>query len=471
MPPTKTQNHELVNNLMGLLMAYRPVFGQARVYWRVVGLLMGEVFAFGRHTVTQVLLTLGVQTEDWSAWYRLFSRGRFREERMAEVLFGQTLAHVGSEDLYVVGGDGMQVPRSSRTMEGTSWLPCPRTPVFRRGIHRAQRFFHGSWLLPAENGYSRALPLRFLPAFPAKAVQQVYAACKEWEAAVQFLGWVRQQLDGQGRQGQELLGVFDGSYETVDFWRMLPERVTALVRTAKNRCLHCLPPPQTGRGRRRKYGERAPAPQAWLSERRGWQTVTLTIRGVPRRLVYRLEGPFLRPGAPDRPLFLLVVRGQNWSRHGRQHRRRPAFYLINAVQRDDQWVLPLPTETLLFWAWQRWELEVTHRELKSTFGLGEKQCWNAHAAVTSVQWSAWVYALLLLAGYRSWGLCRGPAVPSPWWHGAPRWSFNTLWRGFRAALWGDPQFYALWPVSPGTWYKKETCLSALANAIHASARL
>ncbi|MDQ7034772.1 MAG: hypothetical protein Q9P01_08020 [Anaerolineae bacterium] len=29
--------------------------------------------------------------------------------------------------------------------------------------------------------------------------------------------------------------------------------------------------------------------------------------------------------------------------------------------------------------WQRWEVEVCHRELKSNFGLGNKQCHNPHA--------------------------------------------------------------------------------------------
>jgi hypothetical protein len=42
--------------------------------------------------------------------------------------------------------------------------------------------------------------------------------------------------------------------------------------------------------------------------------------------------------------------------------------------------------------WPRWELEVAHREGKSGFGIGDKQGWNPRAAVTSVQWSAWLYS-------------------------------------------------------------------------------
>ncbi|MDQ7033301.1 MAG: hypothetical protein Q9P01_00235 [Anaerolineae bacterium] len=38
------------------------------------------------------------------------------------------------------------------------------------------------------------------------------------------------------------------------------------------------------------------------------------------------------------------------------------------------------------------------------FWTSNKQCHNPHAAVLSVQWSAWVYSIMLLAGYRTWGL-------------------------------------------------------------------
>jgi len=46
------------------------------------------------------------------------------------------------------------------------------------------------------------------------------------------------------------------------------------------------------------------------------------------------------------------------------------------VQSDNQWQLLLPVETLLAWLWQRWELEVAHREMRGGFGVGEKQCWH-----------------------------------------------------------------------------------------------
>ena len=172
---------------------------------------------------------------------------------------------------------------------------------------------------------------------------------------------------------------------------------------------------------------------------------------------FQVLGPFVRDGLPERPLFLIVVKGmhrQVGKRKPRWHHSKPAFYLVSAQQVAGMWQLPLPIDTLLAWLWQRWELEVAHREMKSGFGVGEKQCWNPHATIASVQWSVWVYALLLLAAYRTWGLLNGPPIPTRWWSGAPRWSFNTLWRQYRLACWGTPQFQALWTRTPGNWLKK-----------------
>ena len=151
------ENEQLLKHLFDLLRAHRGVFKQERVYQRAVGLVLAEVFVFARHTVTQLLMSLGLTEQDWSAWYRLFSAGRFQAERASAVVLAETLAHVASDEVYVVAGDGTQTPRSSRKLEGSGWLPNLRTPKFRVGIHAAQRWFNGSWLMPAEEGYSLSL--------------------------------------------------------------------------------------------------------------------------------------------------------------------------------------------------------------------------------------------------------------------------------------------------------------------------
>ena len=194
----------------------------------------------------------------------------------------EMLSEVPKEMPFAVGGDGFHVPRCSQKMPGTGWMRGLNTAKFRPGIQRGQRFVEGSWLTPMVNGYSRAIPLRCLPAFTLKAV-----ACKETEpqtevqAGLTFLSWTRQQMDEAGRTEQMLLTLNDGSYDTLNFWSKLPDRTIGVVRSARNRCLYALPDGNAHGNR--KYGEKAPAPHLWLKQRKGFthQDVGCVARPVP----------------------------------------------------------------------------------------------------------------------------------------------------------------------------------------------
>jgi hypothetical protein len=461
----------LLVELLELLAAFRPAFGQARSYRRCVALVFGSVCAFARHTLSQLLLALGVTEGDWSAWYRLFSKQRIDVDALDAELVRQTLPEIPGAGPYAVAMDGVQVPRRSLKLPGTSWLRAPRTPKWKPGIHRAQRFFHLAALLPiTPQGYGRALPLRFVPAFPPKAVPGRTAPRTEVQAACAELLWLRRQLDAAGRAAQVLLGVADGAYSAAELWAGLPPRTALVARCAKNRALFRPPEPpaRPRRGAPRKYGERAPTPTDFLHERGGWQQAIVPVRGRSIPLRYRVEGPSLVRKAPTRPLFLLVVAGVRQPRI----RREPTFWLVSAVPTaDGGWALPDPAPELLGWAWQRWEIEVCHRELKSGFGLGEPQCWNQTATEVVTAWQAWAYAVLVLAGVRAWGLEGAPLhPPGRWWPGARRWSLGTLWRGYRQALWGGGNFSSLPLSSTDDWWLIAASNGSLGNAITASLR-
>jgi hypothetical protein len=84
----------LVAALLGLLAAHRGAFRRERPYQRCTALVFAGLFAFARHTVTQLLTALGLVEADWSGWYRLFSvprldygalTGRFLRETLAQI--------------------------------------------------------------------------------------------------------------------------------------------------------------------------------------------------------------------------------------------------------------------------------------------------------------------------------------------------------------------------------------------------
>lgn len=459
----------LLPELLRLVEQGKGTYGQVRVFNRVLGMVMAELFAFGRHTITQLLCVLGLTAEDWSAWYRIFSEERFDEEQTSAVMVREMLSSVAEQAPFVIGVDGFHVPRCSQTMPGTGWMRGLQTAKFKPGIQRGQRFVEGSWLPPIVEGYSRAIPIRCLAAFTAKSVPCAEEPRTEVAAGLTIMAWMRSQMDAAGRCAQPLLSLADGSYDTLPFWAGLPERTVAVVRTARNRCLYELPAADAHGNR--KYGDQAPAPHEWLKERKGFQRQTVMVRGQARPMRYRVEGPFVRDGLPDIPLFLIIVGGGKRPPGARRKQYQPCFFLVSALCIAGVWSLPLPIADLLAWLWQRWELEVAHRQMKTGLGLGEKQCWNQAATIATVQWSLWLYALMMLTGYRIWGHDAGSQPPGLWRKAPKRWSFNTLTRSLRTELWQHPYFRPTWSWSRTNWLENEPFCDNLFNAVLGSARI
>lgn len=461
----------LLGTLDTLIARHRPAVQQARTFQRLRTLTFGHLLAFGRHTITQSLIALGLHTVDWSGAYRLFSTPRVAEADLAHHLTQAALDLVPETGPVVAVVDGVQIARHSRRMPGTSWFKHPGTPAFRAGIHRAQRFVDLALLTPVTtNGYSRALPLRWLPAAPAKAVAVTgQPARTEVAAALDGIGWLRAELDQADRTTQPLLVVGDGLYSATEMWAGLPGRVRLLARCPRNRALFAFPvdpaPGARRRGRRRLYGEQAKAPHDWLQEQAGWSQTEVGVRGRTIPLTYRVEGPYRLKRAAGHPVWLLVVRGV--AGDARRKRRQPGFWLVSAVADDDgTWQLPLPATDLLALAWQRWEVEVTHRECKTDFGVGEVQCWNEHSAYGAIQWQVWVYSLLVLAGLLTWGLAPGPVTPLGGWRtSANRWSLGRLHEGIRRELWQAGEFQPVWLRTTGTWTEMADWMAARTNLV------
>lgn len=431
---------------------HRSGFGQERTYRRALLLAIGMICAFGSHTLTQAIAAIGADKLDWTAWYRLFARKRVDMAVLSGMLLEQTLKHVAKDDVYAIGSDVTSITRSSKTMPLTNWAVAKCTAPFRRGLVRAQRFVTCVWFAPIDHGYTRAFPLRFLPAPSAKSVPCATPVRNEWQTALQYIQWVRAQLDGVGRSLQTVLFIGDGAYDSNKFLGGLPDAVVALVRTAKNRRLREMPGAYSGRGRRCVYGPRVDTPNTINASAEGRRKYSFELRGRWLTVTFKLVGPYLLQGLPGKPFYLLVLTGAKWYVKGKrgktsERRRDPAFFLVNAVQKNGLWQPPLPVETLIQWAFQRWEMEVAHREMKASFGVGDTQAWGFHSSVLVVEWMAWLYSVMLLAGFRTYGLFGLSRRSHAWSHLARRWSFNALWSEFRSQIWRIPEFRALYSNS------------------------
>lgn len=426
--------------------------------------------------MSQMLVTLGLGSMDWTAAYRLFNGGRVGMEQAAALLVEQVATVVGvREAVLPVVVDGTQVPRTSRRMPGCGYARHPRTPFWRRGIHLAQRYVGISVLLPrSPAGDSRSVPLRWLLLRTGKTTPMGQEPERsETRGALELMDWLREAWDAVGRHTQPLLVVGDGSYSTAPVLAQLPPRTGLLARCAKNRVLVALPTYRhQGRGRQPRYGERGPSPQQVLHLRRGWRQTRFWVRGRQVSPRYHLSGPWLVKGAPFTPVMLLVVRGVDRGRGVTRRQREPSFFLVTvSMTAEDDWTLPLPVEELLAWAWQRWEVEVMHRELKSSFGLGEQQAFSDQGAASVIPWVLWVYALLILTGYQVWGMGPGTVPDLGRWWIARRWSVGRLLQGMRTELWHLGEFQPVWLRSPDTWHEITVWIATQTNAVAGARRI
>jgi hypothetical protein len=261
-----------------LLLAHRSAGRQNRTFWRATLLVLGLLFSFGRHTLTQVLAAVGLGHLDWSAAYRLFTVPRLDGEVLSQGLLQQTRAHVPADQSYVVVTDSVQLSRHRRLL-GSSWLVHPKTPPFRRGVHRALRWLDLAWLAPLRpTGSSRAPSLRCEPACPVRAARPPgVAARSEGDAALAARRWLRRALDQAGRASQRILALGDGPVASPRSGGLSRRGWTwwcAVVTTGRS-----LPsrPHVAGADGPAGMGN-APTPGGWLRERAGW-TTTRWMRG------------------------------------------------------------------------------------------------------------------------------------------------------------------------------------------------
>ena len=107
---------------------------------------------------------------------------------------------------------------------------------------------------------------------------------------------------------------------------------------------------------------------------------------------------------------LLVVApvGYRISKNGRKYYRQPAYLLTTD--------LTTPAVLLLQDYFDRWGIEVNHRDEKEILGVGQAQVWNEHSIKKVPALLVALYSWLMLAGLE----CYGPgriAVYEP----LPRW--------------------------------------------------
>lgn len=356
-----------------------------------------------RATMTNLLCTSGLQQLDWSAHYRLYSRGRADEN----VLFDQVRQcleqSLAPNAPLVVAVDDTIVRKTGVHAHGVRWRRDPLGPPFQANLVRAQRYLQFSAAWPLAEGNARMLPIDFqhVPGAgkPARDADAAALAahkeqCKQRSLNTQTLQRM-ERLRGACPPQRQMVFVGDGSYTNRSIVRGLPANSTFIGRMRKDAVLHCLPhaKPNGANGRPRSYGQSAPTPEAVRSDETiPWQRVSAFAAGKVHDFRIKTLGPVLwRKAGADKAVRIIVIAPLSYRlRQGaRLLYRRPAFLLCTDVD--------LPLEQLLQYYLWRWGIEVNVREEKTLIGTGQAQVRNPSATQHLPAVTVAAYAMLWAA--------------------------------------------------------------------------
>jgi len=481
--PSPEGPRSLLACFLAIVADWEATFPQSRTYLRAVRQALGTLICLGRHTLSRIIWTNGGAHRDWRADYFLFSRSQWDPAQLFAPILRRSLAWCPGR--YIgVAIDDTRLHKTGPRIQQAFYQRDPLSPKFYVNLMFGLRFLQASLLVPLFRRTkvgTRALPIAFEevsvvkhprrklpkrkpshgkrtdPLSPLELEWKQYrAAQKAHSLSARFVDLMRRlrtTFDACGAARKILLLAVDGSFCNRTVFTTLVEGVELIARARKDikLCFHA----ETGS--RRFYGQQKLTPeQVRLDDTRPWKTTKIFYGGKRRKVEYKeVGGIFWQGGARKRPLRLLVVRPTRYRKRlsGRYYYRRPAYLLTTVVSGTVRQLLQI--------YFDRWQIEVNHREEKDTLGVGQAQLWNVTSVPKQPAFAVASYSALLLASLQAFGAERGSAyaVLPKWRRRAARPSALDLITLLRKEMTENPDMVAHLGLNP-----TDQCLIAAAAA-------
>jgi hypothetical protein len=405
---------------------WAPSFSQSRTARRAVRQALGALLCVGRRCLSRIIWTQGRQQRSWSSEYFLHSRCRWEPQTLFAGVWRRALAYCPGR-LVGVAVDDTRLRKTGRAIPQARYHRDPLSPPFHVNLMRGLRFLQSSLLLPLHrraHASCRALPVRFEEAAPlqkpsrkasAEAWQEYKRLSKLHNLSQRFVQTVtslRAALDEAGGAAKLLVLALDGSFCNRTCFRAPRDRTELIARARKDArlCFRAAPPS------RRFYALSPFTPeQVRKGESHPWKQTKLFYGGKRRRIRYK-EVPqvYWRHGAGQIPLRLFVVAPTPYRKRqsSKLYYRQPAYLLTTDLRHSAPQLLQI--------YFDRWQIEVNHRDEKDTLGVGQAQLWNIDAVPKQPALVVAAYSALLLASLQAFGTERNEAFQA-----LPRWRRNA----------------------------------------------
>jgi hypothetical protein len=412
----------LLETWLDITQRWEDVFSQNRTAVRARRQGLGALVCLGRRTLTRIIWANGGEQHNWSSEYFLYSRVKWEPQGLfAPILDGALDLCPGR--LVGVAVDDTKLHKTGRCIQQAFYQRDPLSPPFHTNLILGLRFLQASLLIPLHKRAAascRALPIRFEESSRVKRPGK-NASDEEWKMYRQkrkeqnlsthfatMTGQVRQALDEAGGALKTLVLAVDGSFcnRTVFATRRNRTEIIARARKDAKLCKHA------PAGSRRFYDTNKFTPEQVRKDHAvPWHTTKIFYGGKRRIVRYKEIDPlYWQGGARKQPLRLIVVAPTPYRKRksGRLYYRNPA-YLFTTDLLDN-------AKTLLQIYFDRWQIEVNHREEKDTLGVGQAQLWNPTSVPRQPVLVVAAYSALLLAALLAFGSQRTQAYAT-----LPKW--------------------------------------------------
>lgn len=414
----------LTQALVDLCQGLRDTFPQQRTADRASSLLVAALLCAGRKWITRVNCVRNREQVDWSADYKLFSRSKWNASDLFVPVIKATEPYFGDGPI-LLAGDETRARRGGRKVKRSRWTRDPMSPPFHVNFMKGIRFVQFSALLPLYKTHdvgARAVPISFSPVdLPPKPRSnaspqqkaQYKEACKEHNMCkhtVRQLGEIRRQYDKAGAAHRLLLVGLDGGFCNRKIFGASLDRTVIIARGRKDAVL-CRAANDPARPRK-VYGDEKFTPEEIRQDQSiPWQETSIFYGGKIRAVRYKQVTKVLwQGGARRKPLRIIVVApiGYQLSPGMPKYYRKPAYLFV-----DDQ---QLECSLILQCYFDRWQIEVNHRDEKQDIGIVDAQVWNDQSVDRVPAFMVAAYALLILASLTAFGPQRTDAYMQP-----PKW--------------------------------------------------
>jgi len=412
-----------------VILAFAPLFLQ-RSWRHAEVLLTGAILAPGQRTVTSILRITGLARERrFVNYHRVLSRAAWCPRAASRVLFGLLVAAFAPKGPVVLGIDDTIERRRGKR-------------IAAKGIYRDPvRSSHGHFVKASGLRWLSLMLLApipwagrnwALPFLTALAPSERY--CQQRGRRHKKLTDWRRQLVLQARRwlpGRELVVVADSAFAALEFLAAVSRhRVAVITRLRLDAALYEPAPPRPPGtvGRPRTKGKcLANLSDVLTDPATVWQRVTVPgwYGGGERTIEISTNTAVWRHGGmPVVPIRWVLIRDP-------LGKFDPQALLCTDPAQD-------PVQVLR-WFVQRWQVEVTFREVRDHLGVETQRQWSDLAIARTTPCLLGLFSLVTLLGNKLTPQARRAAATSAWYH-KQRPTFSDTLAAVRRDIWREQGF-------------------------------